>query len=121
MHLDACINRLVAICGKEVYSISLSLGFLNYDIVHLEMLNILVAVRVWAKYWATHKILIHCDNWAVVTIMESCKTRDLTLAAICRNILMECAKFDTDLQTVHIPGKRNYFYCVNTSYPMGNC
>ena len=62
VHLDTCFNGLGAIWGNEVYSISLPLGFLNYDIVHLEMLNILVAIRAWARHWATHKILIHCDN-----------------------------------------------------------
>ena len=107
VHLDACLNGLGAICGKEVYSIAIPLGFLNFDIVHLEMLNILVAVRVWARYWAKHKILIHCDNQAVVAIMESARTRDLTLAAICRNIYMECAKFDIELHTTNIPGKKN--------------
>ena len=107
VNLDACLNGLGAICGREVYSIPLTQEYLNYDIVHLEMLNILVAVRVWGRYCATHRILIHCDNQAVVMIMDSCKTRDLTLAAICRNILIECAKFDIDLHTVHIPGKSN--------------
>ena len=71
------------------------------------MINILVAIRAWASHWATHKILIHCDNQAVVAIMASSKTRDFTLVAIHRNILMECAKFDIELRTVHIPGKAN--------------
>ena len=39
--------------------------------------------------------------------MASSKTRDLTLAAIHRNILMECARFDIELHTVHIAGKTN--------------
>ena len=107
VHLDACLNGLCAICGNDVYSIPLPPVFLNYDIVHLEMINILVAIRAWARHWATHKILIHCDNQAVVAVMTSSKTRDLTLVAIHRNILMECARFDIELHTVHIPGKTN--------------
>ena len=107
VHLDACLNGLGAICGNEVYSIPLIPGFLDYYIVHLKMIIILVAIRAWATRWATHSILIHCDNQAVVAIMASSKTRDLTLAAIHRNILMECAKFDIELHTVHIPGKSN--------------
>ena len=107
VHLDACLTGLGAICGNEVYSIPLPPGFLNYDIVHLEMINILVAIRAWPRHWATHKILIHCDNQAVVAVMTSSKSRDLTLGAIHRNILMECARFDIELHTVHIPGKTN--------------
>ena len=77
------------------------------DIAHLEMLNILVVLRSWASQWATKTILVHIDNEAVVTILQTGKTKDATLAAICHNISMEIAKADIRLKTVHIPGKLN--------------
>ena len=77
------------------------------DIAHLEMLNILLAVRSWASQWATKTILVRCDNEAVVTILQTGKTKDATLAAICCNISMETAKADIRLKTVHISGKLN--------------
>ena len=39
--------------------------------------------------------------------LNSGKTRDLTLAAIARNIFMETAQVDISLQTVHIMGNIN--------------
>ena len=47
IELDASLQGLGAICDNKVYSIAISLGFEQYGIIHLEMLNILVAVRVW--------------------------------------------------------------------------
>ena len=107
IELDACLEGLGAIYNNQVYAVSLPKGYMNMDIAHLEMLNILLALRSWAPQWATKTILVRCDNEAVVTILKSGKTKDPTLAAICRNISMETAKADIRLNTVHIPGKLN--------------
>ena len=77
------------------------------DIAQIEMLNILLALRSWDSQWATKTILVHYDNGAVVTILQTGKTKDPTLDAICRNIGIETAKADIRLKTVHIPGKLN--------------
>ena len=75
--------------------------------MHLEMLNILVALRIWGHKWQGKRIIIHCDNQAVVVVVNSGKTRDCVLAAIARNIAMIVATKDIDLKVVHIPGKEN--------------
>ena len=51
-----------------------------------QVVNILLALRLFAKLWSTKKILIPCDNQAVVTVLKSGKTRDAFLAASARNI-----------------------------------
>ena len=107
IELDACLEGLGAIYNNHIYAISIPKGYMHMGIVHLEMLNILVALRVWAKQWATKTISVKCDNKAVVTILQSGKTRAPLLAAICRNISMETAKADIRLRTTHIPGKIN--------------
>ena len=71
------------------------------------MLNILVALRLRAKDWSGLSIKIHCDNQAVVTILNSDKTRDSNLASISRNIFMLCAEFDIFLIVEHVAGKDN--------------
>ena len=107
IELDASLQGLGAVCDNEVYSIPMALGVGGYQIVHLEMLNILVALRVWGHKWTKKKILVHCDNQAVVTVINSGKTRHPLLAAITRNIAMFTATLDINLKTVHIPGKQN--------------
>ena len=107
VELEASLQGLGAMCGQEIYAIALSKGYQNYNIVHLEMVNILVAVRTWAHQWQDRKVVIHCDNQAVVSVLNSGHTRDMTLAAMARNISMTIAFKDIELITVHIEGKRN--------------
>ena len=86
IELDASLQGLGARWGNQVYAMSLPLGYLDLQIVHLEMLNILAAIRVWQDHWRDKKVGIACDNWAVVQVLNIGRTRDLTLAAIARNI-----------------------------------
>ena len=60
-------------------------------IVRYEMLNIMVAIRTWGMGWSGKTVLIHCDNEAVVTVLTSGRTKDLTLADIARNIWLGTA------------------------------
>ena len=48
--------------------------------------NILAALRAWLYHWRNKNVAIACDNLAVVQVLASDRTRDLTLAAIARNI-----------------------------------
>ena len=50
------------------------------------MINILVALKVWAYQWKDKKIHVKCDNMAVVEVLTSGKTKDATLGACARNI-----------------------------------
>ena len=107
IELDASLQGLGARWGSQVYSIPIPLGYEKMSIVHLEMLNILVAIRVWGPQWNGKAFRVACDNQAVVMVLNSGKTRDLTLAAIARNIFMEAASFDIFLKTVYIMGITN--------------
>ena len=107
IQLDACLQGLGARWGDQVYAVPIPLKHNNMGIVHLEMLNILVAIRIWGPYWQGKNIKIHCDNAAVVSVLTTGKTRETLLAAIARNILMETATYDICLRTVHISGKNN--------------
>ena len=97
IELDACLKGLGAIYINKVYAIPIPQYCQNFSIVHLEMLNILVAVRVWKQNWKNQRVLIKCDNQAVVSVLNSGKTQDLTLAPIARNIMMDIAQYDIEL------------------------
>ena len=93
--------------GLQVYELTIPLGFNQYNIllVHLEMINILVAIRTWGPAWTGKTLLVHCDNAAVFSVLTTGATKNLTLAAMARNITMELAKLDINMRTVHIAGK----------------
>ena len=105
--LDACLEGLGAICQNQVYSIKIPPKFDNYSIVHLEMLNILVALRVWSHQWAASKILLKYDNQAVLSVLNSGRIQDSTFGAMARNISMLLAIHDIELQVIHILGSDN--------------
>ena len=98
LNIEAWEELLKDYWDKQLYTIQIPLGYKNFNISHLEMLNILVALRVWGPAW---------HNQAVVTILNSGATKDLTLAATARNIFMQSAKCDINLSVIHILGKNN--------------
>ena len=107
IHLDACLSGVGAVFKNQIYAGKIPERLQKFNIAALEMLNILVAVRLWAKDWSGLSLKIHCDNQAVVSVLRSGKTKDPDLAGISRNIFMLCAQYDIFLVIQHVPGKNN--------------
>ena len=110
VHRDACLQGLGGGGGggcwqNLVYHLPVVYGYKNLNIAHLEMVNILVAVRAFCYQWASKSILIHCDNQAVVSVLQSGKARDPFLGACARNIWLWAATHDIELSYVHLLGK----------------
>ena len=103
VHLDACVQGLGGIFNNLVYHLPIPLGYQNLDNVHLEMVNIQVAVKLFDAHWKNKRVKIFCDNMAVV----SGKTRDPYMAACARNIWLWSASYDIEFQFLHITGKTN--------------
>ena len=81
VELDACLTGIGGVWNYYVYHLPNLLNYLNLNIVHLEMLNILVAVRAFAAHWSHKKILIKCDNAAVVRVLPHSRTKDAFFGA----------------------------------------
>ena len=90
--------------GDCVYHLPIPVGYKHLGIVHLEMINILVAVKLFAGLWAKRNA---SDNQAVVQVLSTGKTRDPFLAACSRNVWQMAAADDIDLTYVHVLGKNN--------------
>ena len=107
VHLDACLTGLGGAYSSMVYALPLRRGYMHYNIAHLEILNIVVALKVWANHWTNQRVRIHCDNMAVVEVLHSGRARDPTLALLARNIWLICAIFNIHKMVEHIPGTSN--------------
>ena len=88
-----------------IYTLPIPLGFQGYDITQLEMINIVVAAKIWASHWANKRIRIFSDNLAVVQVPNTGKARDMTLATCARNLWLIAAVNNIQFQFSHIPGK----------------
>ena len=105
VHLDASLTGLGGAFKNMVYALPLPANHGNYTIVHLEILNVVVALKIWVSHWTNHRIKIYCDNMAVVEVLQAGKARDQILATCAGNIWLICAIYNIDLIVVHIPGK----------------
>ena len=107
IHLDACLTGCGAAFANKVYALPIPLGYKNYTIVHLEILNIVVALKIWGEIWQDQVIDIKCDIMAVVEVRRSGRARDPILATCARNIWLLTAIFNIPLMVNHIPGVEN--------------
>ena len=77
--LDATTTCLGAAFGSFVYSFNIANENVKGSIVHIEMLNILVALRLWGRLWHKSRIVIYCDNQAAVSVLNTGKSVDKLL------------------------------------------
>ena len=105
--LDACLTGLGGCWKNFVYHLPIPLGYKEMGIVHLEMINVLVALKLFKSMWSGKKVLIKCDNQAVVTVLTSGRTKDPFLGACARNVWFTAALADVELQYTHVLGKYN--------------
>ena len=107
MNLDASLTGLGAVFQNMVYSLPLPRGYMGYNIVHLEILNILVTCKIWANHWTNKRIQIWCDNHMVVEVLTNGKCRDNTLAVCARKIWFISVIYNFQIKVQHISGQKN--------------
>ena len=73
VELDACLVGLGGRYKNLVYHLPVVKQYANLSIVHLEMINILVAVRIFGHSWHKKLVLVKCDNEAVVQVLPPVK------------------------------------------------
>ena len=105
--LDASLTGLGGVFGQFVYALPIPKNYMNYNIAQLEILNIVVALKVWGQNWANKRIQIFCDNRAVVDTLNSGRAKEDTLATCAHNIWLLTAMFNITLITSHVYGVRN--------------
>ena len=109
LHIDASLTGLGGVWGHRVYSTPIyPISDFKHKIVHLEMFNILLALRTWGDFWQHSTVSLFCDNLAVVQVVETSKTKDPFLAACIRNIWLITATLDINLEVSHIRGADNH-------------
>ena len=77
------------------------------SIHHLEVLAILLAVRLWGHQWQSLRILVYCDNAAVVSSLNSSRVQDSLLATCLRELWFFAALNEFELRAVHLSSADN--------------
>ena len=104
---DACLQGMGGKWQNMVYHVPIERQYKNLVITQLEMLNILVAFKLFAKFWQNQKIRVRCDNLTVIQVLSSGKARDAFLGACEWNVWLIAARHDIDVVYSHVPGREN--------------
>lgn len=77
------------------------------DIVWKELFAIASAVNTWGHYWPRKKVLVHCDNEAVVSIWKKGTTDCSHVMALVRMLYFTAAQHNIHVIVTHIAGTNN--------------
>ena len=108
IYVDASFAGVGAIYGNKVYAYHIPDSFTG-SIVHLELINVLIAIRCWSNYFENSILKIYCDNMTVVAALNNYRIKDDLILIIVRNIWLELAKYNIDLKISHVPGASNIY------------
>ena len=102
IYLDSYLRAMGGVFGNIFYTRPFPLG----QQLHLEMINIMVALKIWGNMWSNKKININCDNLPVVQVLTTGRARDDILAACARNIWLLRSMNNIQLHVTHIQGSK---------------
>ena len=80
---------------------------LPFSITIKELLPIMVAAVVWGTRWRAQKVLCHCDNQAVVAVLNSRSSKQPQLMHMLRCLFFVEASYGFELSASYIPTKAN--------------
>ena len=77
------------------------------DITFKELLPIAVALCLWSEDMTNKKIIFHCDNEAVVHIVNKQSSRSPPSMSLMRMIVLSCLSNNVLFKAIHVPGRHN--------------
>ena len=79
----------------------------NWHIVLKELLRVLLACIIWGKEWSGKRVICHCDNMAVVEVLNSGYSKDKDMMHLLRCLFFISEYHHFLVEAVHLPGKSN--------------
>ena len=107
LELDASLEGCGAWTGESYYAerFPLWLREEQHPIAHLELLNVVVAVKVWGDKWRGHRVAIITDNMNTCLAVQSGRSRDPFMHQCVRELFVLKVRFDIEMHIRHQPGK----------------
>ena len=72
-----------------------------------ELYAVLMACSTWGSLWPKLRIMLHCDNEAVVACLKSGTSRAPLVMSLLRELFFICSSSNFHLSASHIAGKSN--------------
>jgi hypothetical protein len=68
---------------------------------------VVVAAHAWGAHWARRRLLVHCDNEAVVHVWRAGTSKHKGLMSLVRTLFYVAASHNFTILLQHIPGANN--------------
>ena len=106
---DACLTGCGGMTTDEYFHVSFPSEVLSrFSAIHLlEALVIVVALRLWGRHWRGQRIVVYCDNFSVVSSLNSGRVQDKLLASCLREIWFLAAVHEFELRACHLSSSEN--------------
>jgi hypothetical protein len=104
--LTASFAGLVAYWENNIYQLSLNNSF-HANITFLDLVNIVVAIKMWGHMLQVKRIKVWCDNSAAVEVINLGWGHYSSMQAVARNAWLLASQFDLEIQFQHIEGSKN--------------
>lgn len=77
------------------------------DITVKELFPIVLALQLWARQFTNQKVIMFCDNQAVVQIINKQSSRSPVVMSLVRLLVLTCLQCNVLFRAKHIPGYTN--------------
>ena len=106
IYADACLTGAGAIYRDQCYHTTFPPSTLEGDpiICHLEAINVLVSIKLWARELSNSTAIVYCDNAVTIYTLTNARGTDLQLLSVAREVWLICANNNIDLLPLHKPG-----------------
>ena len=106
LELDACLTGCGACTGSQYYARPFPTRILHqqHSIARLELLNIVVALKVWKQQWSGRRVRVWSDNTNACCAVQTGRSRDCYIQDCVREIFLFTAVYDVELHVLHRPG-----------------
>ena len=107
LEVDACLEGCGGLCDCEMYGrlFPKEVVRAGHHISRLEMLNVVIACKLWSSRWAGKYVVIKCDNEATCSVLQTGRARDQFMQRCAREIWLLMSTGDFEINAVHVPGK----------------
>jgi hypothetical protein len=107
IYVDSSPTAGGGIFNKQCYHKQYAQQFTHggWSICHLEMINCMVALKLWAQQLKDKCVCLHSDNMPSVNVLQAGRSRDPKLLSCAREVWLICAHYNINLRVEHTPGE----------------
>ena len=96
-----------AFCQGHWVSESWPSVMMDYDITYKELFPITLSLELWGELLRDKRVLLMCDNQAVVASINSKTSRSKTVMSLLRRLVLSALKLNIHIKARHLAGTKN--------------